>query len=165
MNFCSSVTATKKCTETKRKRGFSASKLKKTQYHYLDWLENFHLFYPRGPIIRPNVSISTVTGPTDPTTLNSAGCRWERCWSPGRSTWKVPLTVAGHWNRGGENLGEETWSGKSLPGQRCSVSKVRKVLTAGASFEPSLGEATATNTHFTSCSQCFSRQRETVSKA
>lgn len=46
--------------------------------------------------------------------------------------------------RGGENLGEE----KGLPAQRCSVSKVRKVLTARASFEPSLGEATATNTHF-----------------
>lgn len=54
---------------------------------------------------------------------------------------------------------------ESLPGQRCSVSKVRKVLTAGASLEPSLGEATATNTHFTSRSQCFSRQRETVSEA
>lgn len=119
------------------------------------------MFYPRGPIIRPNVSISTVIGPADPTTLDSAGCRWERCWSPGRSTWEEPLTVAWHWNRGGENLGEETWSGNSLPGQRCNVSKVRKVLTAGASLEPILGEATATNTHFTAHSQCFSRQRET----
>ena len=60
----------------------------------------------------------------------------------------MPLTIAWHWDRGGENLGEETWSGKGLPAQRCSVSKVRKVLTARASFEPSLGEATATNTHF-----------------
>lgn len=31
--------------------------------------------------------------------------------------------------------------------------------------QESLGEATATNTHFTSRSQCFSRQRETVSEA
>lgn len=117
---------------TKRKRGFSVFKLKKTQHHYLDWLENFHLFYPRGPIIRPNVSISIVIGPADPTTLDSAGCRWERCWSPAGEH----LEVVWHWDRGGENLREEMWSGKGFPGQRCSVSKVRKVLTAGASFEP-----------------------------
>lgn len=65
-----------------------------------------------------------------------------------RCSQKVLLSVVYHWKRDEENFKEETRTEEGLPGQRYSVSKARKVLTARAAFESSLGVTTATDTHF-----------------